>query len=311
MKQDRISLKDFGLVLIVVILWGLNFIAMKIGLSGFPPFFLVAMRFGFVFFPACLWIKRPKVPLKYLFWYSFFLGVGQYSFMFTALMMGMPAGIASVLLQSQVIFSLILAALLLEEKITSIQVLGIMISVFGVLFLGGVFDQDTTLPFVPFILMILAAISFGTSNVRYRMIVDYNNKRGETTNSLQILVWSSLFVPIPMFIISFVLETPQVVFLAIRQLQAPALLSLLYMVVLSTLIAYGLWGSLIGKYSSSKIAPFSLLVPLVGVLSGYLVLGESMTQRQIIGIVITVSGLVFTNLGTMIIKKIAFRQRKL
>ena len=64
MKQDRISLKDFGLVLIVVILWGLNFIAMKIGLSGFPPFFLVAMRFGFVFFPACLWIKRPKVPLK-------------------------------------------------------------------------------------------------------------------------------------------------------------------------------------------------------------------------------------------------------
>ena len=143
-----------------------------------------------------------------------------------------------------------------------------MISVFGVLFLGGVFDQDTTLPFVPFILMILAAISFGTSTVRYRMIVDYNNKRGETTNSLQILVFSSL-------------------------------------------IAFGLWGSLIGKYSSSKIAPFSLLVPLVGVLSAYLVLGESMTQRQIIGIVITVSGLVFTNLGTMIIKKIAFRQRKL
>ena len=304
MKQDRISLKDFGVVLVVITLWGLNFIAMKFGLTGFPPLFLVGVRFLFVFFPACLWIKRPQVPLKYLFWYSFFLGVGQYSFMFTALMMGMPAGIASVLLQSQVIFSLILAAILLNERITPIQIIGIIISVFGVLFLGGVFDAETTLPLLPFMLMILAAISFGTSNVRYRMIVDYNNLRGETTNSLQVLVWSSLFVPIPMFIISLILETPQVVFPAIRNLQAPALISLLYMVVLSTLVAYGLWGSLIGKYSSSKIAPFSLLVPLVGVLSAYLVLGESMSQRQILGIIITVSGLVFTNLGSLILKKI-------
>lgn len=301
MKQRSLSLRDFLLILIVVILWGCNFVAIKIGLSGFPPLFLVGVRFLLVFFPACLWIKRPNLPWQYLFRYGFFMGIAQFGFLFYAIQIGMPAGIASVLIQAQVMFGLPLAALLLHEKITRIQIGGILLSVFGVLYLGGVFQSDRTLPLLPFFLVILAAASFGVSNVVYRQIAEYNIKQGKRTSSLEVLVWSSLFIPLPMFALSAVLETPQVVFSAVMQLKAPALLSLAYMVILSTFVAYGLWASLIGKYSASLVSPFSLLVPLVGVLASVTLLHETLDTRQITGMVITIAGLALANLGTRLV----------
>lgn len=307
MNERDLSGGDYIKVLLVVVLWGLNFAAIKIGLSGFPPLFLVGVRFVLVFFPACLWIRRPAIPFYYLLSYGFFMGIAQFGLLFTAIGMGMPAGIASVLLQAQVVFALPLAVWLLDETITPIQIAGIVISVFGVLFLGGLFHRDTALPLVPFLLVLMAAFFFGAANVFYRVIANYNTRQGQRTSALEIMVWSALYVPIPMFLLSLVMETPEAVAAAVRTLQPAALISLGYMVVFSTFAAYGLWTSLIGKYSSSKISPFSLLVPLVGVLASVVLLNETISGRQIIGIVITIAGLVFANAGTLILKKLKAR----
>lgn len=302
MEQRAITLKDYLKILAVVVIWGFNFVAIKIGLSGFPPLFMVVVRFFLVFFPAALFVKRPQIPARYLMLYGFFLGIGQFGFLFFAISIGLPAGVASVLLQSQVVFTLILSAVLLKEKITGIQVLGILISVFGVLYLGGVFQTGSELPLAPFFLAILAAVCFGASNVAYRGIHDYNQSHGLVTDVTAILVWTGLYIPLPMLLISLVLETPEVIWTALTRLEAPAVISIGYSVVLSTFVAYGLWNRLISRFSASRIAPFSLLVPLAGVLGAVLFLGETVSLRQTTGMAITIAGLVVANLGNRLFK---------
>lgn len=301
MEQREITWKDYLKILLVVMIWGFNFVAIKIGLSGFPPLFMVVVRFTLVFFPAALFVKRPKIPARYLMVYGFFLGIGQFGFLFYAISIGLPAGVASVLLQSQVVFTLILSAVLLKEKIAEIQILGILISVFGVLYLGGVFHAGSGLPLVPFFLAILAAFCFGASNVAYRVIHDYNQSHGQVTDVTGILVWTGLYIPLPMLAISLVLETPAVIWSAITQLQLPAMVSIAYSVLLSTFVAYGLWNRLISRFSASRIAPFSLLVPIAGIIGAVLFLGEAVSLRQSFGILITIAGLVVANLGTRLL----------
>ena len=302
MAQREMTMKDYLEILIVVVVWGFNFIAIKIGLSGFPPLFMVVIRFLLVFFPAAFFIKRPNIPARYLIIYGLFMGIGQFSLLFYSINIGLPAGIASVLLQSQAVFTLLFSAILIKEKIAGVQILGIMISVFGVLYLGGVFNAATRLPAIPFILALLAAVCFGASNVAYRAIHDYSQKHNQTTDVTGILVWTALYIPVPMLLISLLVETPAVIWSALTKLQAPAVISIAYTVLLSTFVAYGLWNRLISRFSASRIAPFSLLVPIVAVFGAVLFLSESVFVDQYIGMVITIIGLVVTNLGTRFLK---------
>lgn len=307
LAQRSLSMEDFLKVLTVVVLWGCNFVAIRIGLDGFPPLFLVGIRFVLVFFPACLFIPRPKVPFWYLLGYGFFMGIAQFGLLFYSMRIGMPAGIASVMLQAHVIFSLPMAAFFLKEELRPIQVGGILISVVGVLYLSGLFHQDSPIPPLPFFLMILSAFSFGASNVWFRKLAEYNISQGQRTSAVETLVWSAPYIPLPLFLISWFTETPRAVWQAMNHLTLPSVLSLAYMVILATFVAYGLWTSLISKYSASRIGPFSLMVPLVGVLTSVLFLGETITIQQIIGMVITIAGLVFANLGSLIIARLRER----
>lgn len=302
MEQKDISWMDYLKILTVIVIWGFNFVAIKIGLSGFPPLFMVAVRFFLVFFPAALFIKKPDIPARYLIVYGSFLGIGQFGLLFYAISIGLPTGLSSVLLQSQVVFTLIISGILLKEKIARIQILGILISVFGVLYLGGLFHAGSRVAFFPFFLAILAAVCFGASNVSYRLIFDYNVAHAKPTDVTAILVWSAVYIPLPMVLISFIVEKPMVIWAALTHLQAPAVISIAYSVLLSTFVAYGLWNRLISRFSASKIAPFSLLVPIVGVYGAVLFLGESVTMRQVTGILITISGLLVANLGTRLIR---------
>lgn len=302
MEQRQMTMKDYLEILIVVVAWGFNFIAIKIGLSGFPPLFMVVIRFLLVFFPAALFVKRPNIPARYLIIYGSLMGIGQFSLLFYAINIGLPAGIASVLLQSQVVFTILLSAILLKEKVAGIQILGILISVFGVLYLGGVFNATSRLPVVPFTLAMLSAACFGASNVAYRSIHDYSQAHNQTTDVTGIIVWTALYIPLPMLVISLAVEGPTVIWTALTHLQPPAVISIAYTVLLSTFVAYGLWNRLISRFSASRIAPFSLLAPIVALFGAVLFLGESVSMDQYIGIVITISGLVVTNLGTRFLK---------
>ena len=300
--------KDYLKILTVVVIWGLNFIAIKIGLSGFPPLFMVVVRFLLVFFPAALFIKRPQIPARYLMVYGFFMAIGQFGFLFYAISIGLPTGIASVLLQSQVVFTLIFSYLLLKEKISGIQIAGILISVFGVLFLGGVFSASSRLPLIPFIFAMFAALCFGASNVAYRAIHNYTERHQLQTDVTAIIVWTALYIPLPMLLISLAVESPAVIITALTHLKPPAVISMAYTILLSTFVAYGLWNRMISHFSASRVAPFSLLVPIIGVLGSVLFLGETVSSHQLIGMLITISGLVVTNLGNRLINSGIFRK---
>ncbi|PKK38880.1 Permease of the drug/metabolite transporter (DMT) superfamily protein [Clostridiaceae bacterium JG1575] len=271
--------------------------AIRFGLNGFPPLFLVFLRFFFTVFPALFFMKKPPVPWGALFRYGFFMGIGQFGLLFYAMHLGMPAGIASVLLQSQVLFALALSRGLLKEPITGVQILGLLLSVVGVLYLGGVFRRAGELPELPFFMTLGAAFCFGAANVQFRRISESCRRQNQPVLVLPILVWSSLFVPLPMLVLSLWVETPAGIAVALREIQPAAVASLAYIVVLSTFLAYGLWNWLISEHSASRISPFSLLVPVAGVFGAVLILKEPITSWQVLGMALTGAGLLIATLG--------------
>jgi O-acetylserine/cysteine efflux transporter len=266
----------------VAAIWGFNFIAIKLGVAGMPPLFLVAVRFILTAFPAVFFIKRPKVPLGYLAVYGLLLGVGQFGLVFTAMKMGAPAGLTSIILQSQAFFTALLAAVFLKERIRLNNVIGMALAAAG---LAAIAFSGNTASLTPTLtVMILAAAGFwATANIVAKAM--------PKTDGLSLIVWSSLFSPIPLFGLSFLLEGKTAIVASLGNLGLVSVGALAYLVLLSTLFGYGVWNQLIMRFGASRIAPFSLLIPIFGVSAGALVLGERFSLADGVAAVLVLIGL--------------------
>lgn len=281
------SPKDLLLALVVIVVWGLNFVVIKIGLHDMPPMLLGALRFILAAFPAVLLIKRPQIPLRWLLAYGLSISLGQFAFLFSAMALGMPAGLASLVLQSQALFTLLFAVLLLGERLRLANLFGLLVAATGLLLIGLQGGHSMTL--LGFVLTLCAAAMWALGNIVTR-------KLGKV-NLVSLVVWGSLIPPLPFLGLSWLLEGPTLMASALRGIALDTLLVLLYLAFGATLLGYGLWSRLLSRYPASQVAPFSLLVPVVGLSSAALLLGEQLSHLQLIGTLLVMLGLLLNSWG--------------
>jgi len=268
--------------LLVSVIWGLNFIAIKVGVSGVPPLLLAAIRFVLSAFPAVLFVKRPKVPVVYLATYGLLLGVGEFGLLFTAIKLGAPAGLSSILLQSQAFFTALLAVAFLKEHIHAHNVVGMVVAALG-LAIVAVSGNTGSLSLALTAMLLLASFFWAGANIVARMM--------PRTDGLALMVWSSPFAAAPLIVLSLALEGPTAIAGSLAHLGPVSIGAIAYLVMLSTLFGYGVWNQLIMRHGASRIAPFSLLVPIFGVSAGALVLGEHFAVSDGIASALVLSGL--------------------
>ncbi|NMB28064.1 MAG: EamA family transporter [Tissierellia bacterium] len=295
--------KDIMLALLVVIVWGANFTVIKLGLDGVPSMLLVSLRYLIVALPAVFFIKRPNLEWKYIVLYGLTVGVGQFSCLFYAMEMGMPASLASIIVQLQAFISPFFAWIFLKEKLKTKQIIGFLVAAVGLFVIGMASGTSgvTKIPIKVFILTIFAPIFWALSNIIVSFVSQKAIANGEKLDMLGLIVWSSLIPPLPVLVFALMLDTPQTLIGAITNLNAISVFAILYLSFGATLFGYGMWSQLIAKHSIGEIAPLSLLVPITGLLTARIVLSEQLSKMQWLGVIIILIGLIITNLDPKVI----------
>jgi len=269
------------LILIVIVVWGFNFIFVKFGLEEISPLLLCASRFLLASIPAVFFIKPPEVPFKIVAAYGLVMFALQFGFVFMGMYVGMTPGMASLIMQVQVFFSMFFAVLFLDEQPNMGQVIGALVSFIGIGVVAKHFDSNVSL--LGFIFMLAAAASWGVGNLITKKI--------KTTNLIAVVVWGSLVACLPMFFFSLIIEGPQSIVTSYNNVTWKGIGSLLYIVYVSTWVGYGIWSWLIGRYPVGTIVPFTLLIPVVGILSSVLILGEPFQLWKLVACLLVISGL--------------------
>lgn len=260
------KLTHLFLILLIILIWGFNFVVVKFGLTQIPPIFLVFLRFFLTSIPAIFFIKKPKVPFTMLACYGLLMFALQFSMLFMAMHHGITPALASILLQLQVFFTLALAAYFFKERLFKTQILGAIIAFSGVALIAMNLGSEVTLS--GFLLVVGAASCSAPGNAI--------SKKMGPVNMLSVVVWSSFCAWPPLLIFSFYYEGLDVILKGLKQLCFYSIGSTLYITYLSTLLGYVVWNHLIATYSLSKIAPFTLLSPLIGSLASAWILKEAL-----------------------------------
>jgi O-acetylserine/cysteine efflux transporter len=307
-----ISLRDLFLALTVVIVWGVNFTVIKLGLNGMPPMLLGCFRFLLVAFPAVLFISPPTVSFRWIVSYGLTAGVGQFGFLFYAIELGMPAGLASVVLQSQALFTLGFASLFLRERWYISQLLGLIIAGSGFIVIGNsrvdpaLYKAFSESHLIGFILTVCAAAFWGLSNILVRSAWKETNARGKQFSMFRFIIWSSLVPPVPFLLFSLGLEGRETVIVSLKNFDIFSFGAIAYLAFGATLFGFGVWSGLLSRYPAGHIAPFSLLVPIFGLLTASLVLSEQLNAQQWQGCALVMVGLLIIIFGNRIF---AFRHK--
>jgi O-acetylserine/cysteine efflux transporter len=273
--------RDILLALAVAVLWGLNFVVMKHAVSEVPPLLLTGLRFALAALPAVFIVARPKVPWMTLVAYGAAFGIVKFGLLFTAFKIGGAAGLASVLLQTQVFFTIVLAQAVLGERVGLQQRIGIGIALVGVgaIIGGGIADAALA----PVSLIVAAAIAWALANII--------QKRAGPVDMLGFTVWMSLVPPLPMLAISAAVEGTAAWAQAWQQVSWLGVAAVLYLAYPISVGSGAAWGYLLARYPAASVAPFALLVPVIGVAGGALVFGERLGLVNLIGCVLILAGL--------------------
>lgn len=282
--------RDRLLALLVAVCWGLNFPATALALQHFPPLLMVALRFALVAVPTVLLIPRPQVRLRWLIGTGLGIGVLQFAFLYLGMAAGMPAGLASLVLQASAPFTVLLAGVFLAERITRRQVVGILLAVSGLAAIAVHRGESAAL--LPVVLTLAGGLGWAIGNVCSR--------KAAAPSPFHLTLWMSVVPPVPMLAVSLLVEGPQRIAYALSTVftlpALPAVLGLLYIVVIATLVGYGIWNTLLARYPSSSVAPFSMLVPIVGVLSSWVLFGERIDGVEALAGVAVVGGVLIGSL---------------
>jgi O-acetylserine/cysteine efflux transporter len=269
------------LALLVIVIWGANFVVIDAGLSGVPPLLFLALRFVVVAIPAIFFIKPPPIGWKNIVLIGTFLSFGQFALLYLSLSLGMPPGLASLLLQTQVVLSVIVSAIVLRERPTRKQLIGIVLGMAGLAVV--VIGHSYVAPWLPIVVLLLAAFSWAIGNVLAR--------RAQAASGLSLVVWSALVVPLPSLALALVVDGPSMVGEALAHLSIGAILSTLYTAIAASLIGSGIWNSLLARYPTSSVVPFTLLLPVIGILIAWVAVGERPTLTEIVGGAVMLAGL--------------------
>ncbi|WP_278260656.1 EamA family transporter [Nocardia sp. AG03] len=281
--------RDRLLGLTVVVLWGLNFLAIRVGLDHFPPFFFVALRFAVIAIPVLIFVPRSAVRTRWLLLYGAGFGIAQFAFLFTAMRVGMPTGLASLVLQSSAPFTVVLGAVLLRERLRPTQIAGLAVAVAGMTIIAA--DRFATATLLPVLLTLAGGLGWAFGNIGARQA----GADSPGFDPLHLTLWMSVVPVLPMLALSMLVEGPDT---GVRALGTavttaagwPALAALAYIAVLATVCGSGLWTYLMSRYPAGTVAPLSLLVPVVGIAAAWLALGEQPSVAALLGGVIVIAG---------------------
>ena len=273
--------------ILVTIIWGLSFVVIKLGVGSTPPLLLAALRFFFAALPAVFIVPRPRTDWRNLAAYGFFLGVAQFGLLFAAIALGMPASLASVVMQAQVFFTILFAALLMGERPGPHQALGGLVACLGLVLIA--WPRLTGGGAGPFLMTVLAAASWGVANII--------SKRAGRVDMLGFIVWSSLVAPLPLLGLSLWFDGPDRVVSALVHLDRNAVAAVAYLAYPTTVFAFGIWAYLLSRHPAATVTPFALLVPVAGILGSTLILGEVMHPVEAMGGAVIVLGLFINVFG--------------
>jgi O-acetylserine/cysteine efflux transporter len=274
------SLRHSLLAVLVMVIWGANFVVIDEGLADVPPLLFLAMRFTFVVVPLVFFVPRPAEPWRVVVAVGVFMSLGQFSFLYLALDLGMPAGLASLLLQAQVILTIVIATAVLRERPTRRQIVGAVVGTAGLVTV--VIAHGSTAPILPVLVMLGAAISWAIGNVISRS--------AGVASGFSLVVWSALVVPLPALGLSLLVDGGDEVGRALTHLSGVAIASTVYTALGASLLGYAIWNNLLARYPASAVVPFVLLVPVVGIGAAWLVQNEVPTVLECLGGAVMLAG---------------------
>jgi O-acetylserine/cysteine efflux transporter len=280
----RMPARSVALVVLVTAVWGVNFVVIHVGLDHFPPLLFNALRFTVMALPAVFLVGRPQVAWRLVLGFGFLLGVVKFGLLFVSLDLGLPAGLASLLLQLQVIFTIGFASVALRERPRREQVAGAAIAFTGLAVIG--IDRAASAPVLPFLLVLGAAAAWGVTNVMTRM--------AQPPDPLALLVWASLVPPLPLLGLSLLFEGPAEIGDALAGIDAAAIGALLFVALIAGLFGFATWTTLLKRHAAAAVTPFALLVPVFGIASAALLLGERPSALELGGAVLICAGLAAT-----------------
>jgi O-acetylserine/cysteine efflux transporter len=273
--------RHLALALAVVAVWGSNFVIIKIGLAHLPPLLFAALRFAIAFFPAVLLLPRPAVSWRNLAAYGVLIGVGQFGVLYIAMKGSISPGLASLVIQTQVFFTIFLAMRLSHERVQPFQWLALALAATGVAVIAAHTGGDIT---VLGLLMVLgAAFCWACANIV--------SKRAGQVNMLAYVVWSSAAAVPPLLLMSLAFEGWPAIAAGVAQADAATWAAVLWQAVGNTLFGYAAWGWLLARHSAASITPMALLVPVFGMATSLWWLDEPLPAWKLWAAALVMCGL--------------------
>lgn len=273
--------KHLLLALVVVAIWGSNFVVIKFALAQLPPLLFAALRFSLAVLPAIVFLPRPAVPWRNLAAYGVLIGVGQFALLYLAIRSEISPGLASLVVQTQVLFTLLLAMRLAHEKVQGFQWLALACAAAGIGVIGLHTDGSTTV--LGLLMILTAAFAWACANIV--------GKRAGQVNMLAYMVWTSVFAVPPLLALSLLVEGPTAIWRGLQAADAATWAAVVWQSLGNTLFGYGVWGWLLARHPAATIVPMALLVPVFGMSSAALLLGEPLPAWKLIAAALVMSGL--------------------
>lgn len=298
MQQPHKSSLSYGhllLALAVIIVWGVNFVMVKVSLEVIPPLTLCALRFFLAAIPAIFFIKKPAGPWQWVAAYGLLIFAAQFSLLFIGMSIGVAPGIAALLLQFQVFFTIFFAYLFFRQPARPMQLIGALVAFAGIItiftHLGGKYSL------LGIILVLGAAACWAGGNV-------ISVKLGKV-NMFSLVIWGSAAAFFPLLIAAIMVEGAQTVFTVVThlpQLPGITLFAVAYIIYGSTYFGYGAWSWLLSQYTMGSVAPLVLLIPIVAMLFSSLTLGETFEAWKMVAIILVIAGTAINLLGERLIR---------
>lgn len=281
MRAAALPLRHLLLALIVVAIWGSNFVVIKLALGELPPLLFATMRFCFAVLPAIAFLPRPAVAWRNLASYGVLIGVGQFGVLYLAMRTQISPGLASLVIQTQVFFTIVLAMRLTHERLQLHQWLGLLLAASGLVVISSHTDGSTTA--LGLLMVLGAALAWALANMV--------GKQAGRVNMLAYMVWSSAFAVPPLLLLSLLFEGPQQIASSVQHLSWQAWSAVLWQSWGNTLFGYGIWGWLLARHAAATIVPIALLVPVFGMSAAAWLLGETMPAWKLVAAALVLSGL--------------------
>ena len=284
--------------MVIVVIWGANFVVMKIGLREMGPMLLGALRFAAASLPLLLFVRRPDLPWRLVAAYGLTQGLGQFGCVFLAIYLGLPAGVASIVLQTQAFFTVIFATAFMKETSRASQWIGLGISICGLALItrSGNAGADAV-RIGALLLCLLGAVMWAASNIVARVA----QRRNSGYDALGLVVWGSWAPVIPFLLFAIWQDGLLATQHSLRHLSWQGAAAVLDLGLVATVLAYSMWAKLLKRHPAGRVAPFSMLVPVVGLYAAWIVLDERLAMLQWIGVATVGAGLLLSTFGSRLL----------